>query len=90
MFVQSPFDASLLLRGLKTLHLRVARQSDTAQRLAEYLATHPGVLRVHYPGLASDSGHDVAARQMKKFGGMVSFELRGGLQAVRACVEVSA
>ena len=86
--VQSPFDASMLLRGLKTLHLRVERQSNTAQRLAEYLEAHPAILRVHYPGLPSSAGHQVAKRQMKKFGGMISFELKGGLQAAKTCVEV--
>jgi len=87
--LQSPFDASLLLRGLKTLHVRVERQCDTAQRLAEYLDTHPKILRVHYPGLPSNSHHQLAKRQMRKFGGMVSFEVTGGLQAAKTCVEVS-
>jgi len=86
--LQSPFDASLLLRGLKTLHVRVERQSNTAQRLAEYLEAHPKVLRVHYPGLPSNSGHQVAKRQMKKFGGMICFEMKGGLRAAKTCVEV--
>lgn len=88
MCVQSPFDASLLLRGLKTLHLRVERQSNTAHRLAEYLEAHPKILRVHYPGLPSNAGHQVAKRQMKMFGGMISFEMKGGLQAAITCVEV--
>jgi len=86
---QSPFDASLLLRSLKTLHVRVTRQSDSAQRLAEFLESHPKILRVHYPGLPSNSGHQVAKRQMKKFGGMISFEMKGGLQAAKTCLEVN-
>jgi len=68
--------------------VRVERQSDSAQRLAEYLETHPKILRVHYPGLPSHSGHRVAKRQMKKFGGMVSFEMKGGLPAAKTCIEV--
>jgi len=68
--------------------LRVERQSNTAQRLAEYLEAHPKILRVHYPGLPTHSGHAVAKRQMKKFGGMISFEMKGGLAAAKICVEV--
>lgn len=79
----SPQDAALLLRGLKTLALRMDRHCDNAMRLASLLAMHPGVARVHFPGLERDPGHAVAARQMRRFGGMVAFELRGGVEAGR-------
>jgi cystathionine gamma-lyase len=74
--VPSPFDCWLLLRGLKTLELRVHRQSDSALRVAEWLTQHPAVQRVHYPGLADHPQHDLARRQMSgRYGGVVSFEL---------------
>jgi len=73
--VPSPFDCWLLLRGLKTLALRVERQSETALKVAQHLEGHPGVTRVHYPGLPSHPQHDLALRQMSGFGGMVSFEV---------------
>jgi cystathionine gamma-synthase len=79
--VPDPFAAYLLIRGLKTLPLRVARQNDNAQRIAEFLAAHPKVERVHYAGLPSHPEHAVAQRQMSGFGGVVSFELRGDLAA---------
>jgi cystathionine beta-lyase/cystathionine gamma-synthase len=75
--VPSPFDCWLTLRGLRTLELRVARHADNAAAIAEALVRHPRVRRVYYPGLPSHPGHDVAARQMTRFGGMVSFELDG-------------
>ncbi len=78
-----PLSAYLLLRGVKTLHLRVRHQNESALRIAGVLAAHPAVERVFYPGLASDPGHAVAARQMRGFGGVLSFTLRGGLEAVR-------
>lgn len=78
-----PEAAYLLLRGLKTLHLRVARQSESALRIAGWLESAPGVRTVHYPGLASHPAHEVAARQMRGFGGVLSFELDGGMEAVR-------
>jgi cystathionine gamma-synthase len=78
--VGSPHDAYLLLRGLKTLDLRVRRQNATAQRVAEVLAEHPAVLRVHYPGLPSHPDHQVARRQMSGFGGVVSFDIDGDLE----------
>jgi cystathionine beta-lyase/cystathionine gamma-synthase len=86
-----PFAAFLLLRSLKTLALRVERQNDNALELARFLERHPGVTRVHYPGLPSHPDHSVAAAQMtgaggRGFGGMVTVELRGGLRAaVRLC-----
>lgn len=73
-----PFGAWLVIRGLATLALRVERQNATALRLAEFLAEHPNVDRVHYPGLRAHPGHAVAARQMRGFGGMLSFEVKGG------------
>jgi cystathionine beta-lyase/cystathionine gamma-synthase len=83
----SPFDALNGLRGVRTLPVRLARQSATAQRLAEWLEGHPGVSRVLYPGLASHPQHDLAKRQMQHYGGMLSIELSGGLEAGRALVE---
>jgi cystathionine gamma-lyase len=80
--VPSPFDCWLAIEGLKTLSLRMARHSANALRVAEYLAAHPKVAKVSYPGLPSHPGHQIAARQMENgFGGMISFELVGGLQA---------
>ena len=78
-----PMAAYLLLRGMKTLHLRVERQSSNAQRVAEYLDSHEKVTVVNYPGLPSHPHHQVAARQMRGFGGMLSFGLDGGFGAVR-------
>ena len=77
--VPSPFDCWLTLRGLKTLELRVARHADNARAIAEALDGHPLVRRVYYPGLPSHPGHEVARRQMRGFGGMVSFELDGSV-----------
>lgn len=85
--VLDPFAAWLLLRGLKTLGLRVERHNQNAQRLAEFLAGHPQVERVNYPGLTTHPGHAIAARQMRGFGGMLSFEVRGGFASGVRCVE---
>lgn len=74
-----PFAAWLLNRGLATLPIRVRRQSDTAARLAHAIQKHPAVARVNYPGLEDHPGHTVASRQMRGFGGMISFDLHGGL-----------
>jgi cystathionine beta-lyase/cystathionine gamma-synthase len=76
-----PHPAFLVLRGLKTLHLRVARQCENALALARHLEGRPKVARVFYPGLPGHPGHDVARRQMSAFGGIVSFVLEGGLAA---------
>src|SRR5260221_7601572 len=73
-----PFDAWLTLRGVKTLAVRMDRHGQNAQRVADMLAAHPRVAEVFYPGLASHPGHEVAAKQMRGFGGMVSFRHRGG------------
>ena len=81
--VPSPFDCWLLLRGIKTLALRVERQSENAMELATTLEKNRSVVRVHYPGLASHPGHAVAARQMRMFGGMVSFEVKDEAAALR-------
>jgi cystathionine beta-lyase/cystathionine gamma-synthase len=82
--VPSPFDCYLVLRGLKTLAVRMARHVESAQKIAEWLSSRPEVERVIYPGLASHPGKALAARQMKGPGGMISFELRGGLEASSA------
>ena len=76
--VPGPFDCFLVLRGVKTLAVRMDRHCDNAARVAEMLAGHPAVERVYYPGLAGHEGHDTAQKQMRRFGGMVSFIVRGG------------
>lgn len=81
--VPGPFDAYLTMRGLKTLELRMQRHSENAERVAALLAEHPSVSQVLYPGLPGHPGHDVAARQMNAFGGMVSVRMRGGAEAAR-------
>ncbi|MFC8721646.1 cystathionine gamma-synthase [Kitasatospora sp. NPDC057198] len=84
--VAGPFDAWLVLRGIKTLGVRMDRHSENAAKVAELLENHPKVTRVLYPGLPTHPGHDVAAKQMKAFGGMVSFRVAGGEQAaVEVC-----
>jgi cystathionine gamma-synthase len=82
----APFDAYLTLRGVRTLFPRVERQQQTAGALADLLLGHPAVKAVHYPGLASHPQHRLAARQQRGFGAMLSFELAGGMEAVRAFV----
>ena len=81
--VLGPFEAWLLLRGLKTLPLRVGRQNETAQKVAEFLAERPEVARVLYPGLPDHAGHEIASRQMTGYGGVLSFEMKGGVEAGR-------
>jgi cystathionine gamma-synthase len=84
--VPGPFDNWLTLRGVKTLAVRMERHCDNAERVAEMLTRHPGVARVLYPGLPDHPGHEVAAKQMRRFGGMVSFLLAGGREAaLRVC-----
>jgi len=78
-----PFAAYLLLRGLKTLHLRIERQNAGAMEVARFLESHPAVERVFYPGLDSHPEHTTAARQMYGFGGVLSFALYGGYDAVK-------
>jgi cystathionine gamma-synthase len=76
--VPGPFDCFLVLRGIKTLAVRMDRHCDNAAQVADMLAAHPMVERVYYPGLAGHGDHDTARRQMRRFGGMVSFTVRGG------------
>ncbi|MGI9004001.1 MAG: cystathionine gamma-synthase [Pseudonocardia sp.] len=84
--VPGPFDAWLTLRGVKTLAVRMERHSDSAERVAELLTGHRAVEKVFYPGLPGHPGHEVAAKQMRRFGGMVSFLLAGGrAAALRVC-----
>jgi len=81
-----PFDAWLTLRGAKTLAVRMDRHCQNAERIADMLAGHPAVSEVFYPGLPAHAGHEVAAKQMRGFGGMVSFRARGGAgEAVEIC-----
>jgi cystathionine gamma-synthase len=82
--VPGPFDAYLTMRGLKTLVLRMQRHSENAAAVAQFLAEHPAVGSVLYPGLPTHPGHQVAARQMHGFGGMVSVRMRGGRAAAQA------
>ena len=82
--VSGPFDAWLTLRGAKTLAVRMDRHSENAQRVADMLASHPAVARVYYPGLTSHPGHEVAVKQMRGFGGIVSFRVRAGEEAAVA------
>ena len=85
--VVDPFVAYLLVRGLKTFALRMERQNANAQAIAEFLAAHPRIAAVHYAGLATHRGHDVAKKQMRGFGGVVSFEVRGDLDATSRVVD---
>ena len=88
--VAGPFDAFLTHRGLKTLGVRMDRHCDNAEKIVEFLDGDPRVTEVIYPGLVSHPGHAVAARQMKRFGGMISFCVAGGLdQALRVCEDAS-
>jgi cystathionine gamma-synthase len=77
----APFNAWLILRGIRTLYVRVAQHCRNARAIAEFLVAHPKVARVHYPGLSGDPGHAVARRQMRDYGGMVSFAPVGGRDA---------
>lgn len=80
--IAGPFDSWLVLRGIETLPVRMKQHEINATAVARFLKTHPAVDRVYYPGLADHPGHELAAKQMKGFGGMVSFEMKGGLEAV--------
>ena len=84
--VPGPFDAWLTLRGVKTLAVRMERHSDNAERVAAFLVGHPAVAQVLYPGLPEHPGHEVAAKQMRRFGGMVSIRLAGGARGGAAGV----
>lgn len=83
----APFDSLLTLRGLRTLDARLRVHQENALALVDVLGAHPAVAAVHYPGLSTHPGHALAARQQRGFGAMLSFDLRGGLPAVRACVD---
>jgi cystathionine gamma-synthase len=84
--VNGPFDAWLTLRGIKTLAVRMERHCDNAERIVEYLVAHPRVAQVLYPGLPDHPGHETAAKQMRRFGGMVSFRAAGGEEhAIAIC-----
>jgi cystathionine gamma-synthase len=82
--VAGPFDSWLVLRGIRTLAVRMERHCDNAEQVAQLLLEHPRVTVVHYPGLAVHPGHDVAAKQMRRFGGIVSFQVSGGEDAAVA------
>ncbi|MGJ4728225.1 O-succinylhomoserine (thiol)-lyase [Luteimonas sp. SDU101] len=83
----SPFDSFMTLRGLRTLDARLRVHQENAQAIALQLEAHPAVARVHYPGLSSHPGHALASRQQSGFGAMLSLELEGGVEAVRAFVD---
>lgn len=85
--VPSPFDAYMALRGLKTLHVRMATHAKNAQAVAEYLEAHPKVEKVYYPGLPSHPQHAIAKKQARGFGGMITFYVKGGLDQARAFLE---
>jgi cystathionine gamma-synthase len=82
--VPGPFDAWLTLRGIKTLAVRMERHCDNAERVVAALQAHPAVTGVRYPGLATQRGHEIAAKQMRRFGGIVSFTVEGGVSAALA------
>jgi len=81
--VPGPFDAYQTMRGIKTLEVRMQRHTDNATSVAEFLSEHSSISRVLYPGLPDHPGHDIAKRQMRGFGGMVSVQMRGGAEAAR-------
>lgn len=85
--VSDPNTAYLLLRGLKTLALRVQQQNQTAQKVAEFLSSHPKVEQVWYPGLQGHQGHEIAQKQMRGFGGVLSFTVQGGLEESFRCID---
>ncbi|MFL6061594.1 MAG: cystathionine gamma-synthase [Marmoricola sp.] len=85
--VAGPFDAFLTHRGLKTLAVRMDRHCDNAEKVVDFLVDHPQVAQVIYPGLESHPGHEVASRQMKRYGGIVSFRVRGGEEHALAVCE---
>jgi cystathionine gamma-synthase len=87
--VSGPFDAWLVLRGLKTLAVRMERHSDNAELVVDFLRSRPEVTEVLYPGLPDHPGHEIAARQMRRFGGMVSFRVRGGEEAAVGVVNAA-
>jgi len=82
--VPAPFDCWLVLRGIQTLSCRIKNHSESALAIAEFLQKHPNVEKVYYPGLADHPGHDIVLRQMSQFGGMLSFQVRGGKEEALA------
>jgi cystathionine gamma-synthase len=86
--VSNPQDAYLLIRGLKTLELRVRRQNENGERIARFLETHPAVRRVYYPGLPSHPDYARAQQQMSGFGGVVSFEIDGDLDTTAQFIDL--
>jgi cystathionine gamma-synthase len=85
--ISAPMEAWLTIRGIKTLGVRIDRHSENAQAIAEAISGHPAVARVYYPGLESHPGHALAARQMKRFGGMLSVDVKGGGAVARRFAE---
>lgn len=85
--VAGPFDSWLVLRGIKTLAVRMDRHGENAAAVVDMLAAHPRVREIHYPGLPDHPGHDIAAKQMRGYGGMVSFQIEGGEEAAVAMVD---
>jgi cystathionine gamma-synthase len=85
--IAGPFDAYLTLRGLKTLAVRMERHCDNAEQVVEALRAHEAVVEVFYPGIKDHPGHEIAVRQMDRFGGMVSFRVKGGAEAARSVCE---
>ncbi len=85
--IMSPFDSYMVLRGIKTLAVRMERHNKNAIEIARYLGKHPQVKRIYYPGLESHPQHELAMRQMTGFGGMISFEIDGGLKEARRFLE---
>ena len=85
--VSSPFDAFLLIQGIKTLELRMEQHSENAKKVAEYLSSHPAVSKVHYNGLPSHPDYSISSRQMKKPGAMLSFELKDGFEAGKRFID---
>ena len=87
--IAGPFDSWLVLRGAKTLAVRMDRHCQNARVIADFLVAHDRVREVRYPGLATHPGHDIAKRQMRDFGGKVSFRVRGGIEsAPQVCTRV--
>jgi cystathionine beta-lyase/cystathionine gamma-synthase len=85
--IQGPFDSFLALRGVKTLALRMERQSDSALQIAQWLAQHSKIRRVHYPGLTTHPQHELARRQMRAFGAMIAVEIDGTSDDARRFLE---
>src|SRR5208282_4496516 len=86
-FTGSPFDSFLTLRGIRTLHARMRIHAENTAAVVDFLAQHPAVQRVYYPGLPGNPGHEIARRQQSGFGAMLSFEIAGGEPAVGAFLE---